>query len=378
MTEARVDRAVRVLVADNSRMASELLAGALERDPLLQVVGICAGGGELPNGIASDVDVLVISATLGTNPTGGLDTCRRIRSVNAKVAVVVLIEESTSEMVTGSFAAGARGIFSRTQPLETLIKCVHAVHSGQVWANSNEMRLVLDTFAEATPKVLTDSKGVALLSKREQEVVRCVTEGLSNREIAARLKLSEHTIKNYIFRIFDKLGVSTRVEMVLYAFSQTPRIEANRLRGSSGTQGNAPPLPGNISPPETGDPLAHLQLALKYRLATALERNNVLAAMELMLSTWIADAAVLKARALLCDVTSEMSAADVQAAEAKARLWLEQHSHLGELLCSTPKPADVERRPQSYDDGIRVELPRHRSLHGPSTSGARTHASPSE
>src|SRR6202022_2436248 len=64
-----------------------------------------------------------------------------------------------------------------------------------------------------------DARGALLLSKREQEVVRCVSEGLTNREIASRLKLSGHTVKNYIFKIFDKLGVSTRVELVLYAFS---------------------------------------------------------------------------------------------------------------------------------------------------------------
>jgi DNA-binding CsgD family transcriptional regulator len=65
---------------------------------------------------------------------------------------------------------------------------------------------------------LLDSRGQAILSKREQEVVACVAEGLSNREIASRLKLTEHTVKNYLFRIFDKLGVSSRVEVVLYVF----------------------------------------------------------------------------------------------------------------------------------------------------------------
>jgi len=64
-----------------------------------------------------------------------------------------------------------------------------------------------------------DARGAALLSRREQEVVRCVAEGLSNREIAQRLGLTEHTVKNYLFRIFDKLGVSKRVEVVLYAYS---------------------------------------------------------------------------------------------------------------------------------------------------------------
>jgi DNA-binding CsgD family transcriptional regulator len=65
---------------------------------------------------------------------------------------------------------------------------------------------------------LVESAGEPVLSKREQDVVRCVAEGLSNREIARCLGLTEHTVKNYLFRIFDKLGVSSRVEVVLYVF----------------------------------------------------------------------------------------------------------------------------------------------------------------
>jgi len=93
-----------------------------------------------------------------------------------------------------------------------------SVHQGQVWANSSELRYLLEALRESEPMRLVDSRGEAILSKREQDVVRCVAEGLSNREIASRLKLTEHTVKNYLFRIFDKLGVSSRVEVVLYAF----------------------------------------------------------------------------------------------------------------------------------------------------------------
>ena len=71
-----------------------------------------------------------------------------------------------------------------------------------------------------------DARGAALLSRREQEVVRCVAEGLSNREIAQRLGLTEHTVKNYLFRIFDKLGVSSRVELILYAVSSAKRVQS--------------------------------------------------------------------------------------------------------------------------------------------------------
>jgi len=103
--------------------------------------------------------------------------------------------------------------------LKSLAKCIHCVSQGQIWANSGELRYLLEALGEALPLRAIDARGTVLLSRREQEVVRCVAEGLSNREIAQRLGLTEHTVKNYLFRIFDKLGVSKRVEVVLYAYS---------------------------------------------------------------------------------------------------------------------------------------------------------------
>jgi DNA-binding NarL/FixJ family response regulator len=101
----------------------------------------------------------------------------------------------------------------------SLARCIQCVSEGQIWANSRELRYLLEALGEALPLRVIDARGAALLSRRELEVVRCVAEGLSNREIAQRLGLTEHTVKNYLFRIFDKLGVSKRVEVVLYAYS---------------------------------------------------------------------------------------------------------------------------------------------------------------
>jgi DNA-binding NarL/FixJ family response regulator len=82
------------------------------------------------------------------------------------------------------------------------------------------MNYILDALVSPGSLQLVDSQGKSVLTQREAEVAHLVAEGLSNREIAERLRLSEHTVKNYIFRIFDKTGVSNRVALVLYAFSQ--------------------------------------------------------------------------------------------------------------------------------------------------------------
>ena len=73
--------------------------------------------------------------------------------------------------------------------------------------------------------MLTNAQGVKLLSRQESKIVRLVSEGLTNREIAAELKLSGHTVKNYLFKIFDKLGISNRVELALYAVSRENGID---------------------------------------------------------------------------------------------------------------------------------------------------------
>jgi DNA-binding NarL/FixJ family response regulator len=212
---------IRVLITDSTRMGSQLLADALRRHSQFEIVAVCASADETLAALATATpDVAIISLKLDEQPTKGLDVCRQIRLAHADCKAILLLESSKRDAILGAFSAGAKGVFCRTESVETLRKCILAVNVGQVWANNNELLFLLDAFADAAPPRLTDAQGAVLLSKRQQDIVRCITEGLSNREIAERLKLSEHTVKNYIFRIFDKLGVSTRVEMVLYAFSQ--------------------------------------------------------------------------------------------------------------------------------------------------------------
>src|SRR5439155_12346332 len=98
-----------------------------------------------------------------------------------------------------------------------LCKCIQSVHQGQIWANSEQLKYLVEALSEVTALRIVDAKGFKLLSAREEQVVALVADGLSNRQVATELCLSEHTIKKYLFRIFDKLGVSSRVELTLYA-----------------------------------------------------------------------------------------------------------------------------------------------------------------
>lgn len=92
--------------------------------------------------------------------------------------------------------------------------------------SGRELQFILEALAQSGPLRLVNARGKALLTKREEQVVRLVAEGLRNSEISRELGVSEHTVKNYLFRIFDKLGVSSRTELILYAVSkpESPQV----------------------------------------------------------------------------------------------------------------------------------------------------------
>lgn len=214
---------INIFVADDTEMGTQLLAETLRRSHHFQVLAAPKGPMHV-HGTTFDREpqVALISSSLGQNGLKGLELSRQLRNNFPNLKVIILLDRSTRESVVEAFKAGARGVFCRSGSLKLLRKCILCVHAGQVWANSIEMHFLLDSLFEVRVKPLVDAKGMKLLSKREEDVLYCVVDGLKNREIAAQLHLSEHTIKNYMFRIFDKLGVSSRVEMILYALSQRP------------------------------------------------------------------------------------------------------------------------------------------------------------
>jgi DNA-binding NarL/FixJ family response regulator len=229
---------IRVLAADSTRMSSQLLAESLAQDGQFEVTGIEPKSSAILEAVAhKKPHVVLVSSSLEESASLGFDLTRRICSSHPQTRVILLMDTSNPAAVVEAFRSGAQGVFSRTESSKSLAKCISSVHNGHVWANSAELRYLLEALRESEPMRVLDSRGEAILSKREQEVVRCVAEGLSNREIAGRLKLTEHTVKNYLFRIFDKLGVSSRVEVVLYVFrlrkDQVPAVLTDNPNGES-------------------------------------------------------------------------------------------------------------------------------------------------
>ena len=217
---------IRLIVADQNLMNCQLLVGALRRCRRIEVVARATSSDQiLAEAKASLPSVALIGATLQDGSLAGFEAVRRLRNLHPEIRAVLLLDSADRASVIDAFRAGARGIFSRDQSLGTLCRCIQNVHAGQTWASSEQIEAVLEVFARIAPLLLPDKAKVPL-SQRELEVAKLVAEGFSNREISEQLKLSQHTVKNYLFHIYGKLGMSSRVDLVLHVRSvDRPSLE---------------------------------------------------------------------------------------------------------------------------------------------------------
>jgi DNA-binding NarL/FixJ family response regulator len=213
---------VNVVVAEANQMNCQLVESAFRpRRRRVAVLASAVGSAQALHLLKErKPDVAIVSAHLQDGPLEGYHVVRELRSLHSKTRAIMLLDSRERDLVIDAFRCGAHGVIFRDEPLETLGKCIHAVHGGQVWADSTVLGYIVDALSQAMPLQLQDSRGLNLLSKREVSVVRLVADGMTNREVSTELGLSEHTVRNYLFHIFDKLGVSTRVELVLYCLQE--------------------------------------------------------------------------------------------------------------------------------------------------------------
>jgi two-component system nitrate/nitrite response regulator NarL len=261
-TQSLGSATIRVLVADDTRIHTQLLADALRRDPELDVITPPARSRDFIETIRlHKVDVIVLSSNLDEEPLRGFELLRQLRASDPGILAIMLLDSSKRETILQAFRAGARGIFSRHDSVETLSKCIRSVREGQIWANSEQVSFAVEALATSPMVRAVDVNGLSLLSKREMDVVRSLAEGLTNREIAERLGLSQHTIKNYLFRVYDKLGVSSRLELLFMtltqAGSQQPRVagpDTGQVDQSAATFGASEKGARSQTPGETEEP----------------------------------------------------------------------------------------------------------------------------
>jgi len=223
-----------VLVSDTNQMQRQLLSRALGRRPEFRVTS-CDGEmeGILSSVGASSVNVAIMNTDHSRNGWENMTTVRRLHLTHPEVAKVLMIGAHDRELVVSAFRSGAKGLFCFSDyPFRLLCKCIQSVHQGQVWANTEQLQYLIEAVSQVPSLRVVNINGKQLLTPREEQVVALVADGLGNREVAVELRLSEHTIKKYLFRIFDKLGISSRVELVLYAVNHGGRLQAEWVAGN--------------------------------------------------------------------------------------------------------------------------------------------------
>jgi DNA-binding NarL/FixJ family response regulator len=215
-------KSIRLLIAEDTPMGCELLKASLKSPQ--------AGISKFVSAITFDqiteaikdnqIDVALINEHIENGRRSGLEIIDYLRENCPAIRAILLTKALSADIIITAFGNGAKGVFCRTEPIRALARCIRAVHQGQVWANSEQLEIILRALVETRPKRFTAPRGPSVLTKREEEIASLVAEGLTNLEVAKRLGLSKHTIGNYLFKCYEKLGLSTRVEFVLYTLNK--------------------------------------------------------------------------------------------------------------------------------------------------------------
>ena len=324
---------IRVIVVDSSRMNSQAVSAVLKGHEFQVVYAGSDPDEAITEASRQHVDVALIGEHVHGQQGSGFELTEKIGGVNRRPFVVMILDHSDPDSVTRAFRAGARGIFCRNSSLETLPKCIHCVHQGQLWASSSELEHMLH--ALKVPLRLVNATGGELLSKREREVVQRVSEGLTNREIANLLSLSENTVKNYIYRIFDKLGISSRVELVLYAASQLMQqrpAECQNCQNRWDCDTEAPAMFRWCRDAVERFTVFQYLLGELYREGKGVAPDRQAAYMWFLIAEKVSTAMTQKSRDAQLDLERELTHQQIADAKREAAKWVEKKQHL-----STPK-----------------------------------------
>jgi two-component system, NarL family, nitrate/nitrite response regulator NarL len=218
---------IRIVIADDHPIFRDGLCKLLALEEDFEVVAQASDGRQVLDVIQQlEPDILLLD--LKMPGLDGLATLQRLQSSKSKTRVIVLTASDDKNEFVQAMKLGTSGIVLKQTATELLIKSIRKVHAGEIWLDSHTTAEVIRRFVSAdemppgpSPAPSSSSspreRERSPLSQREREIVALVAQGFKNKEMAEKMFISEQTVKNHLHNIFDKLGVSDRLELALYA-----------------------------------------------------------------------------------------------------------------------------------------------------------------
>src|SRR5271154_995169 len=212
---------IRVLIADDHPIVRDGLKKLLSLEEDFQVVGEASDGCEVLDRVQElDPDVLLLDLRMPN--LDGLSALQALQQTNKRTRVIVLTASEDKNEFVQAMKLGCSGIVLKQTAPDLIVKSIRKVHAGEIWLDSHTTAAVMRQFQtgqESSSSGQAGGKGRerSPLSSREREIVALVAQGYKNKEMAEKMFISEQTVKNHLHNIFDKLGVSDRLELALYA-----------------------------------------------------------------------------------------------------------------------------------------------------------------
>jgi two-component system, NarL family, nitrate/nitrite response regulator NarL len=210
---------IRVVVADDHPVVRYGVKNMLMQEPGFEVVGEAEDGDvAITQTLELEPDILLLDLSMPRLP--GLEAMRAIMAKSPRVKIILLTATISTQQIIEALQIGARGILLKESVAGDLSKSLRAVLSGDYWIGGERVANLLQALRElmAEAAAVPERKTYGL-TPRELEVVTCIVEGCSNRDIAKQFSISEETVKRHLSNIFDKTGVSTRLELALFSIA---------------------------------------------------------------------------------------------------------------------------------------------------------------
>ncbi len=210
---------VKVLIADDHPIVREGLRRLLSLEDDVEIVGE-AGDGEATVSMVDRLDPDIVLLDIRMPGMDGFGALQKLQRLGKKTRVIVLTASEDKNEYVQAMKLGCSGIVLKQTAADLIIKSIRKVHAGEIWLDSHTTAAVMRQFANPTDMGVPTgvrSRDRSPLSQREREIVALVAQGYKNKEMAEKLFISEQTVKNHLHNIFDKLGVSDRLELALYA-----------------------------------------------------------------------------------------------------------------------------------------------------------------